>query len=742
MKTAKAIVLSIVILIIVGCNQSKNRDFSDPQERKIENLKTFSKLYGYIRYFHPSDEAATIDWDKFLYYGIEQVVKAPNSVDLMNILDSLFLPIAPSIDIFFEEETPKAFDQPDNIDNLVLVSWQHKGVKADPNPTYKSIRLGRLDWAYYSRFGVYQQFGNYFDCGNKKFKLTAKVKTSDKGKGEIEIFGYDPTTGKYYQKSGTFENEELEPFILEDKFDDGISFLILSIRLKEKGVISIDDLKFQLGNSAGHLQQFSIPNNQFISGEQDEIGNDWDSKGLCYKYKITKSDNKTSILLQSTDELEYNSLFKAHCLPDEMITKDLGSGIFCRIPLALNMPAEQPEEFSQSFIDLKNELDQVQLEKDSARSEITRIGAVITAWNICQHFYPYFDLVHTDWEDILTQTLSEVLASQDEKDCLILLKKMTAALEDGHVKIVHPSENTYIALPAIFNYIDDKIVVVATNNNHLQKGDIILELDGNPARELFLNYEELVSGSPQWKRFKALRDFTRDDSTKTTNLKIEREQNVLAVAIDRSLPLPQYERPDNVTEIQDGIYYINLCKANIEEIEAQIQGISMSKGIVFDLRGYPKGNHDVISYMIDSPVQSAIWKIPEIIYPDQENISGYNKPDRWVIEPKQPKIKGKIVFLTNNSAVSYAESFLGIIEYYKLGEIIGSQTAGANGNVNNATLMGGFKFQWTGMKVLKHDDSQHHLIGIKPTIPMEPTINGIRESRDELLEKAIEIVSK
>jgi C-terminal processing protease CtpA/Prc len=46
------------------------------------------------------------------------------------------------------------------------------------------------------------------------------------------------------------------------------------------------------------------------------------------------------------------------------------------------------------------------------------------------------------------------------------------------------------------------------------------------------------------------------------------------------------------------------------------------------------------------------------------------------------------------------------------------------------------------MKVLKHDDSQHHLVGILPTIPMEPTIKGIREGRDELLEKAIEIISK
>jgi hypothetical protein len=46
------------------------------------------------------------------------------------------------------------------------------------------------------------------------------------------------------------------------------------------------------------------------------------------------------------------------------------------------------------------------------------------------------------------------------------------------------------------------------------------------------------------------------------------------------------------------------------------------------------------------------------------------------------------------------------------------------------------------MKVVKHDGSQHHLIGIRPTVPMNRTIKGILEGRDELLEKALEVVRK
>ena len=83
---------------------------------------------------------------------------------------------------------------------------------------------------------------------------------------------------------------------------------------------------------------------------------------------------------------------------------------------------------------------------------------------------------------------------------------------------------------------------------------------------------------------------------------------------------------------------------------------------------------------------------------------------------------------------------MSFIEHYKLAEIVGQPTAGTNGNVNPFLLPGGFKIMWTGMKVLKHDGSQHHLIGIQPTVLVERTIQGVIDGRDEFLEKALEII--
>jgi C-terminal processing protease CtpA/Prc len=44
------------------------------------------------------------------------------------------------------------------------------------------------------------------------------------------------------------------------------------------------------------------------------------------------------------------------------------------------------------------------------------------------------------------------------------------------------------------------------------------------------------------------------------------------------------------------------------------------------------------------------------------------------------------------------------------------------------------------MRVLKHDGSQHHGIGIAPTVPVTPTAQGIAAGHDEVLEKAVEVL--
>lgn len=198
----------------------------------------------------------------------------------------------------------------------------------------------------------------------------------------------------------------------------------------------------------------------------------------------------------------------------------------------------------------------------------------------------------------------------------------------------------------------------------------------------------------------------------------------------------QIEGKDN----SEHIWYIDMGRAEPDDVRPKIKQFAKAKGIVLDFRGYPRGTQFLFQHMTDEHMQSQKWLVPNQYRPDRTDMQ-FPPMGRWEMPPLKPRFEGKMVFITNASAISYAESCMAIVANYKLGEIIGSPTAGANGNVNPFGLPGGYRVAWTGMRVINHDDSQHHVRGVQPTIPMKPTIAGIKAGKDELLEKAIELVA-
>ena len=126
----KKLILSVVLVLITVLSCKKPGQ--PPPTQEIVNLRAFAKLYGYVRYFHPSDEPNRIDfnWDKFLFYGIGKIRTVKNNAALETTLDSLFKPIAPTIQIYKSGESPRDFSStlPKDTAGLHVVAWQHYGV--------------------------------------------------------------------------------------------------------------------------------------------------------------------------------------------------------------------------------------------------------------------------------------------------------------------------------------------------------------------------------------------------------------------------------------------------------------------------------------------------------------------------------------------------------------------------------------------------------------------------------------
>jgi hypothetical protein len=345
--------------------------------------------------------------------------------------------------------------------------------------------------------------------------------------------------------------------------------------------------------------------------------------------------------------------------------------------------------------------------------------------------------------------LSSAAQAADETAYLRTLRELVARLQDGHGFVHGAAAGTPSLLPLALDWAGEELVIVGRQASvpaAVEIGDVIVSIDGRTSADCYAEVSKWISAATEgWRRHVARGMLVKDLPTRDPARVVVRKPDGRTATADLGRASARTAastraRPESGTELAPGIVYFDINGAEAERLQAALPALAAAQAVIFDLRGYPgAAGVDLMQHLIDGAATSARWCVPNISRPDREGIE-WEETGRWQLEPAEPHIGGELAFLTGSGAISYAESIMGIVEHYELGEIIGSTTAGTNGNINPFALPGGYTVSWTGMKVLKHDGSQHHGRGIAPTIPVAVTAAGLAAGRDEVLERAIEVM--
>ncbi|MFO0833999.1 MAG: S41 family peptidase [Phycisphaerales bacterium] len=429
--------------------------------------------------------------------------------------------------------------------------------------------------------------------------------------------------------------------------------------------------------------------------------------------------------------------------PGETATLSLGGDVFARVPIAPYVNADRtlPEATTELP---KPAHERSKSWRPTPAERAVRFAVLIEAWNTLNHFYPYFDVSETDWVAALPPALEKAATDPTPEQFWRTLATMHAKIKDGHGWVGGPGQFTVMPHPYSSEWVGDEIVIRRVADNvadRLSPGDVVEAIDGASVRDLYQTLEPTIcAASEQWTRHRALSQIGWGPGKNDVTLSIKRGSSSLEVSIPRGpYKEPAMQRPENGSELSPGIVYFNLDATNLATFSANLPKLAAAKGIVFDLRGYPAdAGSAILPYLSDTNIKSAQWRVPIIARPNYQRVRF--KASNWDLPPQNPRLTSNVAFLTDGRAISYAESCMGIVEAYKLGEIVGSATAGSNGNITTAQLPCGYSVTWTGMQVLKHDGSRHHGVGIRPTVPVAPTKEGLAAGRDEVLEKAVEVV--
>lgn len=721
-------------------------------QQQIENVAAFARLYGVARWFYPSDPASALDWNNFAVEGVRRVRDARTSVELETTLKELFTPLGPRIEI--GASLPPM--RPTGSRDPSLVAWHYRGAGISENVPgpYSATRTNRVTLTRSqpaATFGTLVQVIAADTLRGKSIRMRGQVRVADPGaQGWAGLWLRVDRTGG---AMGFFDNMQNRPvrdttwreYVIEGSIATDatqIAFGVLSVGSMS---VDVDAIELAIRDPGGNWTPLAIPDASF-EAQANTGGRGWSqnggvavsrpSSGAAHGARFVRMAPPAAgqtLPAQPADSLETP-------IAGATIDVELSLGLKARVPMSLTNPEARTE--SPALSNLRAAL--ANMGDPARRDDVdVRLADVIVAWSVFRHFYPYWPDIGVDWDARLRPQLQGALDAAATREAhLDALRMVVADLRDGHGSVRDVAAAPRWLLPVQFRILGGQLVVTASSDTAVPVGSVVAAIDGTPASTRILKETQLASGTPQWRQSRAASALQTCRLESTVTVTIEPpggRQRDARLTCNRSVTRAVEARPDSIVEIQPGIWYVDLTRVRAAQLRPVLETLAKARGVVFDMRGYPTdAGSAVLPHLMGTPEDSTDrWMhVSRIARPFGE-VAGWQSMS-WNLRPATPHIGGQRVFLTDGRAISYAESVMGYVRDHKLGTIIGGTTAGANGNVAGFSVPGGFSLVFTGMRVTRHDGrTPFHTEGVSPDIPLEPTLEGIRAGRDELLERAL-----
>lgn len=385
-----------------------------------------------------------------------------------------------------------------------------------------------------------------------------------------------------------------------------------------------------------------------------------------------------------------------------------------------------------------------------------RLLTLFRYWNIVNYFSPYKYITTQKWDHVLTQFIPEFYAAKDTLQYHVSIIKLIAALGDGHCATNNWStqlkqlSGNYDHIPFRCSIIENKAVVTLITNDSLCKlqgialNDVIVSVDGETVEERVKRYLPYVfNASNHDARLQSVcNSYLFAGHTGTCDItRLTPGGKKQKLTIKRYTKETPYAPPVTPTWkiLPDNIGYINMGLLLQKDAKAVIDSLFATKGIIIDLRNYPNGTWHLIAPRLTSKK----FIMPRLAYPDPGYPGLYKYYPDVIGEPNPNPYKGKVILLVNVFSKSHSEySAMGLQEATKT-ITIGSTTAGADGNLaDHIPLPGGIITRFSGLGVYYTDGTVAQKTGVKIDIVCKPTIKGIQQGKDELLEKAMRVINE
>ncbi|HYG53365.1 MAG TPA: S41 family peptidase [Flavobacteriales bacterium] len=383
-----------------------------------------------------------------------------------------------------------------------------------------------------------------------------------------------------------------------------------------------------------------------------------------------------------------------------------------------------------------------------------RILCLYRYWNIIQYYFPYKYLIGEDWNNVLREFVPKFVNANSEYNYQLTVIALLAKVHDTHAttyscqKAIYDYYGNYLP-PLKVTFVEDKVLVIDYLNEEagkasgLIKGDIIEKINGKPINEIIKERLPLTPASNYPTQLRKIAPDLLRSNKKTVSIEFRRNDSIFKVTVEAK---PAWfrnhvNRPDTCFKwLPDSIAYLYMGTLKEEYVKNEFSKIGSPKGLIIDFRCYPAC---AILYLLEHGLMPEPKEFVKFTMPSIKQPGLFEFLDSYTIGKKNENYyKGKIVIIVNEETQSAAEFYSMGLRIAPKAIVIGSTTAGADGNAPPILLPGDIETYISGIGVYYPDGKETQRIGIVPDIVVKPTIQGIKEGRDELLEKAVELINE
>lgn len=437
-----------------------------------------------------------------------------------------------------------------------------------------------------------------------------------------------------------------------------------------------------------------------------------------------------------------------------------------------------PATFFETEIPAEKQYDSIQF--PNIEYQLLALGRY---WNAIEYLFPYKYMISRSWDNVLDEQIAAFAKPMTQVQFEQHLLQLNAAIEDTHGGIIFIKQSGSILgsffPPFLFRFAGDSIVVtdyldsLSCTRQNIRKGDIITGVRGKTIAQAIASCNDYVSASNLHKKKSLLASIPllQPLRGKDSLISIQILKKGVAVTAQLLLQKPTgkeflenlnrlYQKQTGMgTSTQNNFVLKSLNKdialldaANLSILYNQsaddraIDSVILAmrqhnKAILLDLRCYAT---QAVFYNKFLPALGrklkpfAVLQAPYNRFPGTYYVKDIFSP---VTQPLLASpYTGKLILLVNEQTQSQSELITMIMQASGPVTVVGTQTAGCDGDLIYMPIPGGYSLSFSGRHVAYPDGTASQKNGVKRDIKIRYSVQGIASDRDEILEAALRLV--